>query len=470
MSRAALFAACLSALGAIPVGAQARPQTAAPATAQPRARDCDLQFTGVVVGKDSTTHFQSNNTAAGNQNVFVGGGFDGRCMNSDQRVTSDSAEQYGDQRFALLIGRVHYTEKRVQLDADRLTYYMAEERLVAEGNVVGRTETGTRFAGPRATYLRAKVGLRPSARLDAGGRPNAWISGADAGTDAKGKDSVHVIADSIISMNDSLVYARGTVIIDRPDLISTADSAMMDQGNELVALRIRPRVVGHGEKKFSLEGATIDIKSKDRVAERVRSSGNAKATSDEMNLAADSIDMRMADQKLSRAIAWGMTGARASQPGRDITADSIDVIMPGQIIQAMHAVRRARVESIPDSTQIRSKLRDWFSGDTIDAAFTRPPPSDTAAQATLKQLTSRGNAKSMQQGARSGVPLPDSTPATNYMSGRRMTVDFNPDKTVNELRVVGQVTGLLVQPATDSTKKKPVPVPPKKPGTEPKQP
>ena len=150
--------------------AQARPQ--APAT-QPRARDCDIQFTGVTVGGVGTTHFQSNNTSAGNQNVFAGGGVDGRCSNSDQRVTSDSAEQYGDQRFVLLIGRVHYTEKRVRLDADRITYYMAEERLVAEGNVVGRTETGTRFSGPQATYLRAKAGLLSPAmsrRNDSGER------------------------------------------------------------------------------------------------------------------------------------------------------------------------------------------------------------------------------------------------------------------------------------------------------------
>lgn len=451
-------------IGAAPTRAQAPVPTPIQPRTQPRSRDCDLEFKGVTVGGVGTTHFQSSTTSTGQSNVIAGGGVDGRCANSDQRVTSDSAEHYGDQRLVYLIGRVHYTEARVQLDADRITYHMADERLVAEGNVVGRTTSGTRFKGPRATYLRAKAGLRTGSRLDAGGRPDTWISGTDASNSAKASDSVHVIADSITSDNDSLVYARGMVIIDRPDLMSTADSAMMDQGREFVALRKSPKVVGRGEHKFTLEGAQIDITSRNRQAERVRSSGNAKATSDAMQLEADSIDLRMADQKLSRAVAWGPKGAHAAQSGRDITADSIDVVMPGQVLQSMHAIRRARVESIPDSTKVKSRQRDWFAGDTVVAEFDPPAASDTTGQAALKRLVSRGNAKSWQQGSRAGVTLPDSTPAINYMQGRMITVDFAPDRSLDRLKVFDQVTGVLVQPASDTTKAKPAPVAPKKPG------
>ncbi len=437
-------------------------QAAGNAVTQLRSRDCNLEFKGVTVNGVVTTHIQSSKTSAGSSNDFAGGGVDGACTNSDQRVKADSAEHFGDQRLVYLIGRVHYTEARVQLDADRLTYYMAEERLVAEGHVVGRTSTGTRFAGPRATYLRAKPGLRAGSRLDAGGRPDTWISAADAAKDTKSADSVHVVADSVISMNDSLVYARGTVIIDRPDLVSTADSAMMDQGRELVELRISPKVVGRGEQKFTLEGAQIDIQSRNRLAERVRSFGSAKATNDDMRLESETIDLRMAEQKLSRAVAWGPSGARALQSGRDITADSIDVIMPGQVLQSMHAVRRARVESLPDSTKVKSKVRDWFSGDTIVAVFDSLAVGDTSGQAALKRLTTTGDAKSWQQGSRSGVPLPDTVPAINYMAGRVIIVDFAKDRSLDKLRVLDQVTGILIQPASDTTKAKPVP--PKKPG------
>ena len=144
------------------------------------------------------------------------------------------------------------------------------------------------------------------------------MSASDAGTAPSAKawtarDSVHVLADSIISDNDSLVYARGSVVIERPDLLSKADSAMLDQGREVVALRIRPRVEGHGERKFTLEGVTIDILSRQRRAERVVSRGNARATSDAMRIEADTVDLRIANDKLSRAIAHGPKRAHATQ-------------------------------------------------------------------------------------------------------------------------------------------------------------
>ena len=129
----AIFVAALLSAGAGHAQSAARQQD--------RSRDCELLMRGVSIGGVITTHFQSTQTVAGNSNVFAGGGVDGVCANSDQRVRSDSAEQWGDARLVHLIGRVHYTEKRVQLDADRITYYMGEERLIAEGNVVGRTET-----------------------------------------------------------------------------------------------------------------------------------------------------------------------------------------------------------------------------------------------------------------------------------------------------------------------------------------
>lgn len=458
-------------LGALPLCAQGIAQ-------QDRSRDCNLLLRGVSVAGVITTHFQSTQTAAGNSNVFAGGGVDGVCTNSDQRVKSDSAEQWGDARLVHLIGRVHYTEKRVQLDADRITYYMGEERLIAEGNVSGRTETGTTFKGPRAVYLRAKAGLRARSRLDAGGRPDTWVSATDAGTapSATGttpRDSVHVLADSIISDNDSLVYARGNVYIERPDLVSSADSAMLDQGREVVALRRRPKVQGRGERPFTLEGVTIDIISRQRRAERVVSRGDARATSDEMRLEADTVDLRIAGDKLSRAIAHGPKRAHAMQAGRDITADSIDVEMPGQVLKAMYAVRLARAEGAPDSTKIRSKASDWFTGDTIVARFdSTRAAGDTAAQVGIRQLVASGNARSWQQAARSGVPSPDSMPAVNYMTGRVITVEFAPDRALDRIRVTDQVVGLLVQPAADSAKGKPAadstkakPPAPRKPGT-----
>ncbi len=449
--------ACQAAIAAAQAGPAARP------TARP-AEDCDLQFRGVEVNGVVTTHILTLPASPGRSNYFAGGGVDAYCANTDQRVTSDSAEQYGDQRLLYLLGRVHYTEKRVELSADRVTYYMGEERLVAEGNVHGRTSTGTRFSAPRAVYLRAKPGLRERSRLDAGGRPDTWISAADAGTEGPQPDSTHVVADSVISDNDSLVYAIGHVNLRRTDLVATADSAFLDQGREFAALRRSPKVTGTGTDPYSLEGVEIDVHSRNRQAERVRSSGNARAVNGDVVLTADSIDLRIANRKLVRAIAWGPGRALASQPGRDIRADSIDVDMPAQVLRSITAVRRARAEALPDSAKVASRERDWLAGDTIIAAFDTTTARDSLttgdAAATLRTIIARGAARSWQQSARDNVAPPDSTPVINYVTGRVIVADFHPDRTLDRVRVTGQVSGLIIQPA-DSTRK--VAAPPKRP-------
>ena len=106
-----------------------------------KAKECVVIDTGVVVNKQYTTTI----TTRGKDTTWMGGGVDMKCEGTDQRVTSDSLEHYADKKLLILIGHVHYTEARLKLDADRLTYYTGEEKLLAEGNVVGVTNTGTRF-------------------------------------------------------------------------------------------------------------------------------------------------------------------------------------------------------------------------------------------------------------------------------------------------------------------------------------
>ncbi|MBM4193264.1 MAG: hypothetical protein FJ202_02645 [Gemmatimonadetes bacterium] len=428
--------------------------TPAQSQEQPRSQECDLLMSGVRVAGEYTSRFTSFALASGRRNDFAGGGVDARCTNSDQRILADSAENFGDQRTVYLIGKVRYSEGRLTLNADRITYLMGEEKLIAEGNVNGRTSGGTRFSGPRAVYLRAKAGLRAQSRLDAGGRPDMWISAEDAGTSSGPADSAHVLADTVISINDSVVFARGKVVLERPDLVATGDSAMLDNGAEHAAMRRDPRIEGRGDRKFTLIGTEIDIYSRNREAERVRSAGSAKATSDDITLTADTLDLRLVDRDLDRAIAWGKGGARAAQGSREITADSIDTRLPGQRLRDLTAVRRARIESPADSTDIRSKERDWVTADTIVAHFDSVrAPGDTANRPRLTRLVASGSARSWQQAIRAGVAPPDSTPAINYMAGRVIDVTFDGDGGLDRVRVVDQVTGVLVQPAADSTKK-----------------
>jgi lipopolysaccharide export system protein LptA len=424
-----------------------RAQGAAPAAHGAATKECDVRFTGVTVNGVLTTSTRTS----GKDTTWVSGGVDARCADTDQRVLADSAEQYTDKKLLILIGHVHYTETRLTLDCDRLTYFTGDERLLADGHVVGVTNTGTRFTGPHAEYLRPAAGIRAHSHLDAEPRATIMVSPRDAGSGSK--DSVTIRADHIIMDNDSLVYAKGIVVIERPDLLSTSDSAFLDNGKEFARLTINPKVVGRGERHFTLDGDIIDIYSKKRQVDRVKSLGHAVATSDDVTLKADTIDLRIVDQKLQRAYAWGRSRAHAHSKDEDITADSIDVLMPGQTLRTMRAVGRALAESKPDSSKIASKKLDYLSGDTIVAQFDSLTASDTVRQPAVRQITARGvahqQATSYYQVAPNGEPRTD-RPNVNYALGDSITVTFL-RRQVDSVKVRGHATGFYIEAVADST-------------------
>lgn len=422
-----------------------RAQGAAP------AKDCDVVTTGVVVNGQYTTSTTLRGPR-GFDTTWVGGGVDARCEGTDQRVRSDSAEHYTEKKLLILIGRVHYTESRLTLDCDRLTYDIGQERLIAEGHVVGVTNTGTRFLGPHADYLRPAVGIRTQAHLVAEPRSTIWISPQDAGKGSK--DSVNVQADRIVMDNDSLIFARGTVIIERPDLLATGDSAFVNKATEFARLMQTPKVAGRGERHFTLVGDRIDIFSKQHEVERVKSLAHAVATSDDITLKADTIDLRVSNQKLERAYAWGRTPARAHSNDQDIIADSIDVFMPGQTLRTLRAIGLATAESHADTTKIRSKQLDFLTGDTIIAHFDTVTAADTVKQPAIREIFAKGTklvrARSYYQVARSGETITE-RPNVNYVIGDSITVTFR-KRQVYEVRVLGHAEGFYDELIADTTR------------------
>ena len=440
--RTSLVASMLIAFAALPAHAQR--------TASDAHKECVVLDSGVVVHGQITTRFDSHSK----DTTYVGGGVNSWCEGTDQRVRSDSAEQYTDKKLLILIGHVHYTEERLKLDADRITYYTGEERLVAEGNVVGVTNTGTRFTGPRAEYLRPAIGVRTQSHLLAEPRSNIWVSPQDAGKDPKNKDSVNVQANRIIMDNDSLIYAKGLVVIERPDLLSTSDSAFVNKYTEFVRLTQTPKVVGRGDRHFTLDGDIIDIYSKEHEVERVKSLGHGLATSDDITLKSDTIDLRVSGQKLQRAFSWGKSRAHAHSKDQDITADSIDVLMPDQTLRMMRSVGRAVAESNPDSLKIVSKKLDRLDGDTIIAEFDTLTAADTSKQPAVKTIvatgTPAGRAKSYYQVARNGEPKTE-RPNVNYTLGDTITVTFR-QRQVYRIRYQGHVEGFYDELATDTAK------------------
>jgi len=428
--------------------ASARAQGGARATE--KQKECVVAITGVQVNGVPTTHLTVHNK----DTTWAGAGVDAKCEGTDQRILSDSAEHYADKKLLILIGHVHYTEKRLKLDADRLTYYTGDEKLIAEGNVVSVTNTGTRFAGPHAEYLRPAVGVRAKSHLTAEPRSSIWVSPQDAGKDSK--DSVNIQADRIVMDNDSLIFAKGIVVIERPDLLSTSDSAFVDKYTEFARLMQTPKVIGRGDRHFTLEGELIDIFSKAHEVERVKSSGHAKSVSDDVTLDADTIDLRVATQKLERAYAWGRSRAHANSKEQKITADSIDVMMPGQVLRTMYAVGNALAESIPDSAKLVSKKLDYLQGQTIVAQFDTLAKGDTASQPSIRQIFAMGipgtRAKTYYQAVRASQAKTDEA-NVNYALADSITVRFR-QKKVFDVRMRGNVEGFYIEAVTDTSKTK----------------
>lgn len=424
-------------------GAQVAPRAKAPATAQ---RCTVLDFPNTP---DITRAFAVQDPTTGEYNTFLGGGVVAKCRGQDVTITADSAESYGSQRVHYLIGNVHYREPRVSIDAERVTYFQTEERLLAETAVQARMPDGSTMTGPRAEYFRAVPPIRSVSRLVAPNRPVFLLVQKDSASQ-KPKPTT-LTGDHVTVEGDSLYYAGGGVTITNEDVLARGDSAFMDEGTEMARLMRGPSIQSRGERPFSLTGIVIDLFSKDRQLQRVISKDSAIVISQDLKLRSDTIDLRVNANKLDRAYAWGPMRAHASSPDREIFADSIDILMPGQQIRELHALRDAYAETAPDSAKTVSVERDWVRGDTLIALFDSIAPgatADTSTRNRIRQIVATGEARSFYQ-------IPSSKgkaerPSINYVRGRLITVSLD-SGTVERVTVLDSAAGVYLEPVSDST-------------------
>jgi len=169
----------------------------------------------------------------------------------------------------------------------------------------------------------------------------------------------------------------------------------------------------------------------------------------DLDLKSDTVDLRVRDSRVEHAYAWGPSRATAVSPERDVVADSIEAIMPDQRIHEMHAVRRALARSLPDSTKIVSKERDFLKGDTIVARFdTIAAARDTTKNPPIREIVAAGNATSFYQIAASEGR--SSPPGINYVEGRIITVVFDSGQ-MRTVTVTDSARGVYLEPGADST-------------------
>ncbi|MEO5903274.1 MAG: hypothetical protein ABIQ55_04615 [Gemmatimonadaceae bacterium] len=411
------------------------------ATGQTPAKQCILQY------ESSTGNTRTNAVKLPSEryNFFQGGGVTYHCQGQDNTLVADSAEYYGDQSVLYMIGRVHYTENRAKVDSDRMTYFQLEDRLRAEGNVNVRTQSGTTIKGPLIDYYRATT-ARPQPRTVASQRPHMSIVQKSATNDKP--EPAEVDANTIVAEGENLVYASGNVQIARPDLIATGDSVFLDGTRDFARLMRRPSIASRKGRPFTLTGGVIDLFSKTRQLERVVATPNGHVLSQDLELIADSVDLRVKESQLQQVMAWGSKSrAMALSPDREVTADSIDARMPAQRLREVRAVGKAYANSAPDTAHIISRERDWMRGDIVIAEFDTAATGDTTSRPQAKRIVATGNASSYYQLA--GNPKTRALPNVNYVRGRVITVLFV-NKAVSNVDVTDKASGVYLEPVPAS--------------------
>jgi lipopolysaccharide export system protein LptA len=430
------------------------PPAKAPPTVAPERR-CILDLPNTPV----TRVQRVIDPATGKAFTYAGGGIVGNCRGENIHITADSAESYEANDLHILIGNVKYREEKYAIDAKRATYYKAEERLVFQDSVHAvLTKEAATLDGPQLEYLRAVRGTRDRQRVVATQRPRlTYIE-----KDSTGKDQPPVIllGNTIIGDGDSTFHAMGNVRIERTDVTATGDSAMFDGARRYSRLMKGPVVQSTGNEPFTLKGRVIDMFGEARQLDRVVAIDSANAVSKEFNVVSDTIDMRLTDRKLSRAFAFGPSGARATTSDRDIVADSLDIVMPDQRIRELRAIGKAFAESDPDTTRIRSDERDWIRGDTLIARFDSLAPADTS-KPQIRDLFAAGQASAYYQVAADSSNR--SKPGINYVTGRVIRLAFK-EREVETVTVTDQASGVYLAPLpADSTARPPGARPPGNP-------
>jgi lipopolysaccharide export system protein LptA len=418
------------------------PATAEAQAAAPTGR-CQLQFA-------SDRALNSQRLPSGQRNVFTGGNVVARCPAQDLVLRSDSLESYGDDGRIVFIGHADYTEPRLKLKADNITYFQRDERLLALQNVRATLPTGSTLRGPQVEFLRAIPRVRPQQSATATGRPTVSLVERDA--QGKAQPPVEVTGNNIYLQGDSIVSAVGQVVVVRPELTATGDSLFVNTGEGLLRIMRTPKITGTKGRPFTLVGETIDLLSRRRKLERVLAKSAAVANSEDLEMRSDTIDLRVTDDLLQRAIAWGPSRARATSATQTMVADSIDVLLPRQRIRELIAVRRASAEGAADTTRFRTTEKDRLTGDTILAHFDTAASADTTRKPRIRQLVAIANVGSLATSLQHLPPRDSSVcvPATNYVRGRRITVSFDSAK-VSTVTVDQKADGIYLEPNPDST-------------------
>ncbi len=392
-------------------------------------------------------------------------------------LRADSAMVFEASNEVQLFGRVDYRDPTRTLTSSYATYSSVTGRLYATGNVVFTdVARGSTLRGPELEYFRAMAG-RPQAQVIAGQRPHLTVVPTG---NTRSREPLQIDGDRVTTVGENFFSASGNVVIHRSDLDASAAEATHDGTAQTLNLRGDARISG---ERFDLSGETVDATLPQNKLERVVARRNAELASEKLRVDGPEIQLFFADDLLQRLVtrrlggvpttgAGAPSGAAARPAGGTaeggearplvaatglvLEADSVEAILPGQVLERVVAVGKAHGETVdtagqpPAATGPRARMakqprpaepgitrdRDWVLGDTITGFFARKDSAavavartaaraagDTASspedEVELERVVAKGAARSFYRVREEGQQIAE-RPGMNYLVAREI--------------------------------------------------
>ena len=410
------------------------------------------------------------------------------------QIRADSAEAFTASNLAHLIGSVRYEDPTRTLVSDEARYFSQVGRLQAEGNLrVEDRDQGSTIENGALVYLR-ETEFRPResmtvTALTGDPRPRATVSVPPDSGSAEDEDRVYVVVgDRIVSTGGDRLSSTGSVELAFDSVLAFADTLEYDELADALDLRGNAWV---DAPEYDLTGRRIELTAPAPGTREIRATEDGALTGEDLSLTAERILLFVRDERMERLVALPpemdsvtagapVSGARspdqaprvpsAARPralaeGFEITADSLEILAPGERLDRVFAAGRARsVSTEGDSLTVASlpdvARSDWLEGDTIvvtflpaaDSAIAEPDAPttevpETREEARIDRIVAMVSARSLYRLPASdpAAVAGEDPPAVHYVVGDRITIVMREGE-VDRLEVEGQTTGIHLEP------------------------
>lgn len=331
------------------------------------------------------------------------------------------------------VGNVIFSDTTTELTSGRAHYYQSDDRLEAFENVrLLNRENGSILVGPHLVYTRASSGGTDDAELFADRRPRVeYRSNDDSAAPTM------IVGDRVRLLGSSSAWAGGNVEINKEDFAATADSATLNLEDEEGLLIGHAEAIGQDSIGYTLRGGSIAYRMVESELKWVQAQGRGEGLSADWRIVGDTIEFTLSDSRIQAGKVWGdSVRPRAMSDQYTISADSLAVDLPDQVLTELRGFGNARATARSDST---STDVDWIAGDTVIARF----DSTSGGARTLKDLSAGGNARAFYQIY--DAEDPDLPPGFNYSRGLRIVATFE-EENLQRVDVSGQADGIYLEP------------------------